>query len=36
MKILLKQNVFEATLDRLRYIFSEFPHVIASISGGQP
>ena len=35
MKIFLKENVFEAALDRIRYIFDEFPTVIASISGGK-
>jgi len=35
MRIFLKQNVLEAALDRIRYIFDEFPVVIASVSGGK-
>lgn len=35
MKIYTKQNVFEAGLDRIRYLFDEFPNVIVGISGGK-
>lgn len=35
MKIYLNQNVFDAALDRIRYIFREFPIVIVSTSGGK-
>lgn len=30
-----KQNVFDAALDRIRWLFDEFPVVVASISGGK-
>jgi predicted phosphoadenosine phosphosulfate sulfurtransferase len=30
-----KQNVFEAAVDRIRWVFDEFPVVVASISGGK-
>lgn len=30
-----KQNVFDETLDRIRYIFDEFPNVIVGFSGGK-
>src|SRR3954453_22875588 len=35
MKIYLQQNVYEAALDRLRYLFSEFPNVVVNFSGGK-
>ncbi len=34
MKILSDKNVFDAALDRIRYLFDEFPNVVACISGG--
>src|SRR4029077_18409915 len=35
MKFLMKQNVYEAALDRIRFLFDEFPVVVASTSGGK-
>ncbi len=35
MKIFLKQNTFDAALDRIRYLFAEFPTVICNVSGGK-
>lgn len=35
MKIYLKQNVLEAALDRIGYLFDEFPNVICGVSGGK-
>jgi predicted phosphoadenosine phosphosulfate sulfurtransferase len=35
MKFYLKQNVFDAALDRIRWLFDEFPNVIVNISGGK-
>ena len=35
MRIYLKQNVWDAALDRMRYIFDEFPNVIVGFSGGK-
>lgn len=35
MKIYLKQNVYEAALDRIRYLFDEFPNVVVNFSGGK-
>lgn len=35
MKIFLKQNVFDAALERMRFIFDEFEEVIVSFSGGK-
>jgi predicted phosphoadenosine phosphosulfate sulfurtransferase len=35
MKIYTNQNVYEAALDRVRFVFDEFPNVIADISGGK-
>ena len=35
MRNILKENVYEATLKRLKYIFSEFDHVVVAFSGGK-
>lgn len=35
MKIYTKQNVYEAALDRIRYLFDEFENVIVNCSGGK-
>jgi len=35
MKIYLTQNVFDAALERIRYLFNEFPNIIVNISGGK-
>jgi predicted phosphoadenosine phosphosulfate sulfurtransferase len=35
MKIYSKQNVLEAGLDRMRYLFDEFEHIYVNISGGK-
>jgi len=35
MKIYKKQNVFDAALDRIRWIYDEFPEVVVSFSGGK-
>lgn len=35
MKIFSKQNVFEAALDRIRFIFDEFENVVVGFSGGK-
>jgi predicted phosphoadenosine phosphosulfate sulfurtransferase len=35
MKIYGKQNVFDAALDRIRWLFDEFPNVIVGVSGGK-
>ena len=35
MKIYGKQNVYEAALDRIRWLFDEFPNVIVGVSGGK-
>lgn len=35
MKIYSNKNVFDSALDRIRYIFDEFPTVIVGISGGK-
>ncbi len=35
MKIFSKKNVFEAGLDRIRYLFDEFEDVVVSFSGGK-
>jgi predicted phosphoadenosine phosphosulfate sulfurtransferase len=35
MKIYLNQNVFDAALDRIRWLFDEFPNVVVNISGGK-
>jgi predicted phosphoadenosine phosphosulfate sulfurtransferase len=35
LKIYGKQNVFDAALDRIRWLFDEFPNVICGVSGGK-
>ena len=35
MKIYLSQNVFDAALERIRYLFDEFPNIIVNTSGGK-
>lgn len=35
MKIYKKENVYDAALSRIRYIFDEFPNVIVAFSGGK-
>ena len=35
MRIYKKQNVFEESLDRIRYLFDEFENVVVSFSGGK-
>lgn len=35
MKRILDENVYDATLKRLEYIFSKFDHVVVSFSGGK-
>lgn len=35
MKILSNKNVFDAALERINYLFDEFPNVVAGISGGK-
>lgn len=35
MRIYKKENVYEEAKNRIRYLFDEFPEVIASISGGK-
>ena len=35
MKIYKAQNVYDAALERIRWIFDEFPNVICSVSGGK-
>lgn len=35
MKYYLKQNVYEVALDRIRYLYDEFPQVIVTTSGGK-
>lgn len=35
MKIYSGQNVMDAALDRIRWIYDEFPNVICSVSGGK-
>ncbi len=35
MKIYKQQNVFDAALDRIRYLFDEFENIIVSFSGGK-
>lgn len=35
MKVYLKQNVYEAALDRIRRLYDEFPEVVVNFSGGK-
>ncbi len=35
MKIYLKENVYDAALDRIRWLFGEFPNVVVNFSGGK-
>jgi len=35
MKTFNDQSVFEASLDRIRYLFDEFPNIIVAFSGGK-
>lgn len=35
MKIYKQQNVWDAALERIRWIYSEFPNVVVSFSGGK-
>ena len=35
MKIHTNNNVFDAALDRIRFIFDEFDEVVVSFSGGK-
>jgi len=35
MKITLEQNVFDAAIERIEWLFDEFPHVVVSFSGGK-
>lgn len=35
MKFYQKQNVFDAALDRIRWLFDEFPNVVVNFSGGK-
>jgi predicted phosphoadenosine phosphosulfate sulfurtransferase len=35
MKIYSKANVMDAALDRIRWLFDEFPNVVVSVSGGK-
>lgn len=35
MKILLQKNVFDAALERINYLFDEFPNIICQMSGGK-
>ena len=35
MKIFHKQNVYDAALERIRWLFDEFPNVIVNFSGGK-
>lgn len=35
MKIFNRQNVFEAAIDRIAFLFDEFPNVICGVSGGK-
>jgi predicted phosphoadenosine phosphosulfate sulfurtransferase len=35
MRILLKQNVYDAALDRIRFLFDEFDEIVVSHSGGK-
>ena len=35
MKIYRTQNVYDAALERIRWLFDEFPNIVASVSGGK-
>lgn len=35
IRIFRKQNVFDAALDRIRFLFDEFPNIRVSVSGGK-
>ena len=35
MKIYSPQNVYEAALDRIRYLFDQFPNIVVNFSGGK-
>jgi predicted phosphoadenosine phosphosulfate sulfurtransferase len=35
MKVFKDQNVFDAALERIRFLFDEFPNVVVSYSGGK-
>ena len=35
MRILLEENVYEAALRRVRWLFDEFPVVVVNVSGGK-
>lgn len=35
MKMFLKENVFDSALERIRYLFDEFPNIIVAFSGGK-
>jgi predicted phosphoadenosine phosphosulfate sulfurtransferase len=35
MKILSKKNVFDAALERINYLFDEFPNIVVGMSGGK-
>jgi predicted phosphoadenosine phosphosulfate sulfurtransferase len=35
MKIFLKENVFEAALNRMRLLFDEFENIVVNVSGGK-
>jgi len=35
MKFYLNKNVFDAALDRIRWLFDEFPNIIVGVSGGK-
>ena len=35
LKIFLEQNVYEAAIERINWIFDEFENVIVNISGGK-
>lgn len=35
MKIYNKKNVFDAAIDRIRWLFDEFPNIVCSVSGGK-
>jgi len=35
MRLYLKKNVYEAALDRIRWCYDEFEHVVVSFSGGK-